>query len=126
MTDMPSVLKYPEIDADILKAKGVIDIIRTPIDGVNSHPRIPWDRVSNLALTAMYIKRPEEPIPSAHYHLRVHFEDDLPRPIDFALRQETGETFAISTVSGTQSGQRVLSSETSSIIARLLFQSLNS
>jgi hypothetical protein len=123
---MPNIREYPEINADLLKDQGLLDIIQTPVDGIDRHPDIPWRRVSNLALRVMYISSPEKLTPYPSYQLIVHFKKEKPRQHGFVLKQEKDETFAISTVAGADAGLVSLDVETSATIARLLMESLQS
>lgn len=120
----PNVRQYTEINADSLIDQGIVDIIQTPVNGIDRHPDIPWNRVSSLAVQATYINTPEKLEPNPHYLLMVHFKKEKPDPVGFVLKQDEGETFSICTVSGAQAGLVPLDMKTSSIIAQLLMSSL--
>ena len=37
---MANIKIYIEVNADILGDQGILDVIKTPIDGINRHPNI--------------------------------------------------------------------------------------
>ena len=123
---MANIKIYIEVNADILGDQGILDVIKTPIDGINRHPNIPWARVCGLTVQAMYISREEDSTLSYHHHMYVNFKNERPRPMGFVLQQNQNESFEVSTVAGTQAGLVSLNPETSATIARLLFESMQS
>lgn len=121
---MKEVKLYTEVDANVLKTKGILDILRTPVNGVDRHPNIPWEKLSHLTVYAMRIVDIEKQSSVPFNHLSVHFRDEDPKPVDFGLIEQPDGNFAVSTVSGAQEGHVRLGADTSAIIARLLHDSL--
>ena len=121
---IPGTRKYHAVNADVLKDKGILDVIKAPINGIDNHPNIPWRRVSSLTIQAMYIQREDELVPNPFYHLMVNFKRNRPPAIGFGLMQEDDGNFAVSTVSGTKAGMAPLDADMSAVIAESLMASI--